>query len=158
MSRTRIPVYVKREFMAARNSPALKALSPPRDYQNPEEMGTIISRRWDSAAMGGKGSASARMKGIAVAVPVLVLAFAMFSPTVAPVRETGAAPGGPEADFVTGGGGIWHNGHHLNFGFNAGYKPSQPLGGQLNYVDHGGQMHLKAESVDNYLGTGNSRT
>jgi len=108
--------------------------------------------------MNGKVRGSGRMKAIAVAVPVLVLAFAMFAGAVPPVANLRAPAGAQAEDFVTGGGWIWHNGEHLNFGFVAGYKSDQPLGGQLNYIDHGGSLHLKAESVDAYSGSGNSRT
>ncbi|TLZ70042.1 MAG: hypothetical protein E6K10_09055 [Methanobacteriota archaeon] len=62
-------------------------------------------------------------------------------------------------DFVTGGGWIWQKGYHANFGFVAGYKPGndQPLRGNLNFIDHGDGMHVKATSVDTYTGEGNWR-
>ena len=101
---------------------------------------------------------SGGMKGIALGVPIFVLAFALFAPAAAPVTNQHASTGAATQDFVTGGGWIWNNGEHLNFGFVAGYKSHQPLGGQLNYIDHGGDTHLKAETVDVYSGSGNSRT
>src|SRR6266571_2497690 len=64
-------------------------------------------------------------------------------------------PPPPVHDFVTGGGWIWSNGFHANFGFEAGYKPNQPLRGELNWVDHGTEYHIKATTVDSYgEGTG----
>jgi hypothetical protein len=59
-------------------------------------------------------------------------------------------PPPPAHDFVTGGGWIWSNGFHANFGFEAGYKPNQGLGGTLNWVDHGMDYHIKATTVDPY--------
>ena len=60
-------------------------------------------------------------------------------------------PPPPPHDFVTGGGWIWNNGFHANFGFVAGYKPGQTsLQGELNWVDHGTGDHIKATSVDTY--------
>ena len=108
--------------------------------------------------MNGKVHGSGRMKAVAIGVPFLVLAFAMFAGAVAPVANQRASAGAQAVDFVTGGGWIWNNGEHLNFGFVAGYKSHQPLGGQLNYIDHSGPTHLKADSVDAYSGSGNSRT
>lgn len=60
-------------------------------------------------------------------------------------------------DFVTGGGWIWRNGYHANFGFVAGYKGDGVLRGNLNYIDHADGMHVKATSVDTYGGSGNGR-
>ena len=72
-------------------------------------------------------------------------------------------PPPPVHDFVTGGGWIWSNGFHANFGFEAGYKPNQPLRGELNWVDHGTEHHIKATTVDTYgvgagPGSGPART
>jgi hypothetical protein len=69
----------------------------------------------------------------------------------------GAVPN-PCYDFVTGGG--WFSPTPLgpgraNFGFNAGYKngePPPPLRGELDYIDHNNGMHVKATSVDSYVG------
>ena len=108
--------------------------------------------------MNGKVRGSGRMKAIAVAVPVFVLALAMYASAGAPVANQRASGGAQAQDFVTGGGWIWNNGEHLNVGFVAGTKSHQPLGGQLNYIDHGGDVHLKADTVENYVGSGNSRT
>jgi hypothetical protein len=56
----------------------------------------------------------------------------------------------PAHDFVTGGGWIWSNGFHANFGFEAGNKPNEARGGALNWVDHGLDYHIKATTVDSY--------
>lgn len=61
-------------------------------------------------------------------------------------------------DFVTGGGFILVDGAHANFGFVAGYRPGNGLTGELNYIDHGTGMHVKATSVDFYGGSGTQRT
>lgn len=63
------------------------------------------------------------------------------------------------ADFMTGGGYIMANNARETFGFVAGYKPHQDtLSGELDYIDHGGGMHVKSTSVTSYGGTGNTRT
>ena len=62
-------------------------------------------------------------------------------------------------DFVTGGGFIDASGEKGNFGFVAGFKPGQSaMSGQLNYLDHGRGIHVKASSITGYDGTGNTRT
>ncbi|MGI0088634.1 MAG: choice-of-anchor P family protein [Nitrosotalea sp.] len=62
-------------------------------------------------------------------------------------------------DFVTGGGYIIVNNAHANFGFVAGFKPSQStVSGQLNYIDHGTGMHVKSVDITSYSGSENSRT
>src|SRR5437867_8633857 len=98
------------------------------------------------------------MNGIGIGEPSLERRCALSEPAGAPVTNQIASTGAATQDFVTGGGWIWNNGEHLNFGFVAGYKSHQPLGGQLNYIDHSGPTHLKADSVDAYSGSGNSRT
>src|SRR5438034_4246404 len=62
-------------------------------------------------------------------------------------------------DFVTGGGFIDASGGKGNFGFVAGFKPGQTvMSGQLNYLDHGAGIHVKASGITGYEGTGNTRT
>ncbi len=62
-------------------------------------------------------------------------------------------------DFVTGGGFITVDGKKANFGFVAGFKPGKTtVSGQLNYIDHANDIHVKSSSVTLYSGTGNTRT
>lgn len=70
------------------------------------------------------------------------------------VTGCGGGPG-PCDDFVTGGGWFGSAGAKKNFGFVIGNHNNQPgYEGQLNYLDHGTGMHLKATSVTSYSSTG----
>ena len=72
---------------------------------------------------------------------------------------TCASPQPVTKDFVSGGGFIIVNNAKANFGFVAGYKPNQnTASGNLNYIDHGINMHVKAVNVASYGGTGKTRT
>jgi hypothetical protein len=82
--------------------------------------------------------------------PVLSVSPVMQALSVSPPMQ--AQWVNPPLDFVTGGGFIFVNaaGDHGSFGFVAGYKPNQPLRGELNYIDHSNENHFKATSVDLY--------
>lgn len=70
-----------------------------------------------------------------------------------------ASPQPVTKDFMTGDGFIIVNNAKTNFGFVTGYKPHQnTVSGNLNYIDHGTNMHVKAVDVTSYGGTGKTRT
>lgn len=59
----------------------------------------------------------------------------------------------PSDDFVTGGGWITGTptGARANFGVKGGVDVNGAFFGRLNYVDHETNMHVKSESVTNYV-------
>ena len=59
----------------------------------------------------------------------------------------------PSDDFVTGGGWITGTptGARANFGVKGGVDVDGSFFGHLNYVDHETNLHVKAESVTNYV-------
>ncbi|TLZ50376.1 MAG: hypothetical protein E6K18_07345 [Methanobacteriota archaeon] len=81
---------------------------------------------------------------------VEIVVASAHSDITCPITQGGGGGGEQTKDFVTGGGWIWRNGYHANFGFVAGYKPNQDLRGELNFIDHADGMHVKATSVDTY--------
>src|SRR5262245_3541401 len=72
--------------------------------------------------------------------------------TVATLTSRPNALGVSSDDFVTGGGWITGtpSGERANFGFKAGADETGAVFGQLNYVDHSTNMHVKAVDITSY--------
>jgi len=72
---------------------------------------------------------------------------------VATLSTQPTALGVPADDFVTGGGWITGtpSGARANFGFKAGSDDTGAVFGNLNYIDHSTNLHVKAGTITSYI-------